>query len=142
MNYSKMTKKELVQIVEEKEGAKLSVDELKKQLEKLQRQNEILQLARKEDKEKVEAGEQADEKLKSFIDVHNKNLQELAQQYTNKLEELTEFYENKTERMNQIIEEQNRTVIMLFDLIDASHEMQQKHYENFKSLIISDTKEN
>ena len=108
---------------------------MKKQLEKLQRQNEILQLARKEDKEKVEAGEQADEKLKSFIDVHNKNLQELAQQYTNKLEELTEFYENKTERMNQIIEEQNRTVIMLFDLIDASHEMQQKHYENFKSLI-------
>lgn len=141
MNYSKMTKKELIQIVEEKENAKLSVDELKKQLEKLQRQNEILQLARKEDKDKVEAGEQADEKLKSFIDVYNKNLQELEQQYTNKLEELTEFYENKTERMNQIIEEQNRTVIMLFDLIDTSHEMQQKYYGNFKSLLISDTKE-
>lgn len=141
MDYSKMTKKELIQIVEEKEGAKLSVDELKKQLEKLQRQNEILQIARKEDKEKVEAGEQADEKLKSFIDVHNKNLQEITQQYNQKLGEVTEFYENKTERMNQIIEEQNRTVIMLFDLIDASHEMQQKYYGNFKSLLISDTKE-
>lgn len=142
MDYSKMTKKELIQIVEEKEGAKLSVDELKKQLEKLQRQNEILQIARKEDKEKVEAGEQADEKLKSFIDVHNKNLQEIAQQYNQKLGEVTEFYENKINNITNMLEEQNKTVIMLFDLIDTSHEMQQKYYRNFKSLIISDTKEN
>lgn len=142
MDYSKMTKKELIQIVEEKEGAKLSVDELKKQLEKLQRQNEILQLARKEDKDKVEAGVEADEKLKKFIDVYNNNIQELTQQYNQKVNELTEFYENKSARMNQIIEEQNRTVIMLFDLIDTSHEMQQKYYKNFKALIISDTKEN
>lgn len=166
MNNSKQIKKEQKEVVLKKDVVKqeelpvkdadvnaVRVLELEKEIEKLQRQNEVMLAARKEDKEKIVAGEEADNKLKAFIENYNNQIQEaenvygikineLTQQYNQKLGEVTEFYENKINNITNMIEEQNQTVIMLFDLIDTSHEMQQKHYKNFKSLIISDTKEN
>lgn len=140
-------------IVKDDDVGALKILELEKEIEKLQRQNEVMLAARKEDKEKIIAGEEADNKLKAFIEnynrqineteqVYNSKINELTQAYSDKIKEITDFYENKINNITNMLEEQNQTVIMLFDLIDTSHEMQQKYYRNFKSLIISDTKEN
>lgn len=131
----------------------LKILELEKEIEKLQRQNEVMLAARKEDKEKIIAGEEADNKLKAFIEnynrqineteqVYNSKINELTQAYSDKIKEITDFYENKINNITNMLEEQNQTIIMLFDLIDMSHETQQKYYKNFKSLIISENKEN
>lgn len=125
MDYSKMTKKELIQIVEEKEGAKLSVDELKKQLEKLQRQNEILNFARKEDKEKVEEAEK------------------LIVEFKAKEQELTQYYAQQVGHMKKTLDEQNETIVSLFDMMDNTINLQLNYYQKFKNVFINiEKKEN
>lgn len=136
MNYSKMTKEELITIVKEKEDAKLNVVELEAQIEKLKRQNEIMRLARKEDETKIHDGEEATEKLKKFIDVHNNNLQELTNNYNDKIQEMTNLYDDVINKMKMTINEQNQTIIKLFDMLDMSRDMQEKYYTVFKSMII------
>jgi len=119
------TKKEKRIGVKKLESLSKEVDSLKETLRvseealaETTRRNEILVGARKEDKEKVEKAEK------------------LLAEYTGKESELTEFYNKNLGQMNKMLNEQNETIVNLFDMMDGTLSLQVKYYQKYKDIFI------
>lgn len=120
----KMTKPELVEELKttiEKYNKLIDENEqLRNQLEDLQRRYTILETARKEDKDKVKKAEQEMELINQL-------------KY-----ELQKQYQHQINKLSQTLKEQNETLIALFAMLDSTINLQAIYYNQFKSLFVKE----
>lgn len=122
MSYEKKNKAELLKIIQERDD---ELKELRKKAEafdKLHNRYQILVGARKEDKEKVAEAEN--------IIATNKTLEE----------QLQNFYANREIKMKKDLDEQNETIVGLFDMLDNTINLQINYYQKFKNVFIGQKK--
>lgn len=102
----------------EQDAVKAELEELREENSKLNRKVEILTVARKEDKEKVEKAEN------------------LIAEYSTKEHELSEFYTSQINQMRNMINEQNETIVSLFEMMDGTISLQVNYYQKYKDIFV------
>jgi len=119
MNYSKLTKSELIKKIEslEKDIAinKVKVDDY----DKLKLSHDIIVSARKEDQEKVS---KAEEVIATFESREN---------------ELIQQFQHHQNVMKKDLDSQNETIVNLFDMMDNTINLQVLYYQKYKDIFIS-----
>lgn len=119
-----MTKPELVEELRttiEKYNKLIDENEqLRNQLEDLQRRYTILETARKEDKDKVKKAEQEMELINQLK------------------HELQKQYQHQINKLSQTLKEQNETLIALFAMLDNTINLQVIYYNQFKNLFVKE----
>ncbi len=118
-NYSNLTKPELLKVIEKLES-ELEEQKLKvKDYDNLQQKYQIVVDARKEDREKVVEAER------------NIALTQAKEQ------EMSQFYGQQIGHMKRTLDEQNETIVNLFDMMDNTINLQLNYYQKYKNIFIS-----
>ena len=118
-NYSNITKPELLKVIEKLE-LELEEQKLKvKDYDNLQQKYQIVVDARKEDREKVFEAEKTIALTQS------------------KEQEINQFYGQQIGHMKRTLDEQNETIVNLFDMMDNTINLQLNYYQKYKNIFIS-----
>lgn len=123
-NLEKLTKTDLLQKLEEKENEiRLLEDEienLKQELDKLKIKYEIIETARKEDEKKIKSAER------------------IIEESEKKNHEIIQVYQVQIERLTHQLNEQNQTLISLFEMLDQTINTQVIYYKHYKKVFLQD----
>lgn len=119
MNYEKLTKAQLIAKILELENSNKANLEKSKNFDKIKLQNDILVNARKEDREKVVEAERTIALTQS------------------KEQEMSQFYGQQIGHMKRTLDEQNETIVNLFDMMDNTINLQLHYYQKYKNIFIS-----
>lgn len=123
-NLEKLTKTDLLQKLEEKENEiRLLEDEienLKQELDKLKIKYEIIETARKEDEKKIKSAER------------------IIEESEKKNHEIIQVYQVQIERLTHQLNEQNQTLISLFEMLDQTINAQVIYYRHYKKVFLQD----
>ena len=118
-NYSNLTKPELLKVIEKLES-ELEEQKLKvKDYDTLQQKYQIVVDARKEDREKIVEAEKTIALTQS------------------KEQEISQFYGQQIGHMKRTLDEQNETIVNLFDMMDNTINLQLYYYQKYKNIFIS-----
>lgn len=118
-NYNSLTKQELLKVIEKLES-ELEEHKLKvKDYDNLQQKYQIVVDARKEDREKVVEAEKTIALTQA------------------KEQEMNQFYGQQIGHMKRTLDEQNETIVNLFDMMDNTINLQLYYYQKFKNVFIS-----
>ena len=114
-NYEHLTKSQLIEKIQELEGIKSAE---KNKLDRLQSDIDILRGARKEDKEKLE---------KADFAINSAQLRET---------QLVEQFNMHKAIMRRDLDNQNTAMVSLFNMMDATINLQILYYNSFKNIFI------
>jgi hypothetical protein len=120
MKYEKLTKAQLIAKILELENNNKINSEKAKNFDKLKLQNDILENARKEDKEKVEKAEL------------------ILSNFQNREQELVNQFETQKMLMKRDLDGQNEAMVNLFKMTDATINLQILYYNSFKNIFINE----